>query len=44
LRVDQGFKQQRFDTIGVKPIIGELMGNEREDLAGKLANLDPGKD
>jgi hypothetical protein len=43
-RVDQGFQEQRFDAIGVQPIIGELMSDQREDLAGKFVSLNPGKD
>ena len=43
-RVDKGFEQQRFDAIGVKPIIRKLMGHKREDFTGELWNLDPGED
>jgi hypothetical protein len=43
-RVDKGFEQQRFDAIGVKPIVRKLMDHKREDFAGKLRDLDPGKD
>ena len=43
-RVDKGFEQQRFDAIGVKPIVRKLMDHKREDFAGKLRNLDPRKD
>jgi hypothetical protein len=42
--VDKGFQQQRSNAIGVQPVIGELMDNKREDFAGKLLDLDPGKD
>jgi hypothetical protein len=44
LRINQGLQQQRFDAIGVQPILGDLMNHEREDLAGKLVDLNPGKD
>jgi hypothetical protein len=43
-RVDKGFEQQRSDTICVKPIVGELMDDKREDFAGKLRNVYPRQD
>jgi hypothetical protein len=43
-RVDKGFEQQGTDTIGVQPIVGELMGGQRKDFAGKVRNLNPGED
>ena len=43
-RIDKGFEQQGADTIGVQPIVGELMSNEREDFTGEVRDLNPGKD
>jgi hypothetical protein len=43
-RIDKGFEQQGTDTIGIQPIVGELMGGQRKDFAGKVWNLNPGKD
>ena len=42
--IDKGFEQQRFNTIGVQPIVGELMDGKRKDFAGKVWDLNPGKD
>jgi hypothetical protein len=44
LGVDKRFEQQGTNAIGLKPIVGELMDDKREDFAGELLNLDPGKD
>jgi hypothetical protein len=44
LRVDKGFEQQGTDTVGIQPIVGELMGGQRKDFAGKVRNLNPGED
>jgi hypothetical protein len=42
--IDKGFEQQRFNTIGVQPIVGELMDGKRKDFTGKVRDLNPGED
>ena len=44
LRVDEGFEQQRFDTISIQPVVSKLMSSDRQYFAGKMRNLDPGED
>jgi hypothetical protein len=42
-RVHQGFQQKRLDLIAGPPVLRKLAGGRREEMAGKIADANPGQ-
>src|ERR1019366_4207536 len=43
-RLDEGFEQHRAIAVALMPMVGQLAGDQRQDLRGEPFGLDPGQD